>query len=272
MSQWSSTKFTSRQLLPSGHPFVNALNSTSRDTIHFSMPDNPNVTEVNVAYAEKATFIYSAEHALKHPSKTFTATVGAAFEKLGSQLGALSKPMPTDEDKRNALKASEFWAFEPPMVPILNVKQLLRLKGDNNALRQQCVAHNIDPMGNAGQKLNRLKLFANADEVKRQDAISEAMNSVVVDTDPSFQIQIQIYMAITADQRNATGGDRRTSAPAWDHTAKISKLVWYPGIEEPQASVDIAKQVALINACTDSSREQRRVFIMHWRKIYTTTR
>ena len=182
-----------------------------QERIIFFLPDNPSVPTANIAGARDATFVFSLE-AVSAVGVTFTEysaikplvlvrermrprpdNFGLGAHPLPSRPQNLEKglkPPVTEEEKLQVLYDEDFWAILEPDMPFL--KKAVYEKIAPDTLRSHLLAHDLPTDGGKAAKISRLLKKAQAEENERQEAISKRLETVHIDSDPSWRVKFKV--------------------------------------------------------------------------------
>jgi len=136
-------------------------------------------------------------------------------------------------------------------------------------LRRHAVLHDIPTR--TATDVRKATLLARLKEARasylqrRETAKAEALERVVIDTDPRWVIKLKVSLAKTPEQIRLDRGASATKVPT-DVTKKYCSPFWESGVPapEPDTSIKISQQIAAILACKDNCADQRKYFILHW--------
>ena len=328
-AQWETNMFNKSSICDANASAYKKFCAPGQERIMFFLPDNPSVPIANIAGARDATFVFSLE-AVSAVGVTFTEYIERAIKPLvlvrermrprPDNFGLGAHPLPsrpqnlekglkppvTEEEKLQVLYDEDFWAILEPDMPFL--KKAVYEKIAPDTLRSHLLAHDLPTDGGKAAKISRLLKKAQAEENERQEAISKRLETVHIDSDPSWRVKFkvrrrhlcpphlatsaphlslafarcprlspgcsrrwQISMALQpGEQMAGEQPDPKRQKKATDYTAKRCMVVWEPGAQEPQTSIAVAQRVSKLLAQVDHSRNQRLMFLVHWARELTT--
>jgi hypothetical protein len=172
---------------------------------------------------------------------------------------ASQKRSPTEEEKLEVLRADpNNWFVHGPAVPWPTNHDLEKMT--NAGLRSMCIAKDLVPNGNTAQgtKAMRIKLLNKkmADKAERAEALSTALQNVVVDTEPHWKMDYKISLPVRPAPK-ATGGEV---------VKKVMEHIWAPGAAEPGTSMMIHQKMVNLLQATDGCAKERLRLIIHFTK------